>query len=215
MSASKRDNRLFPTELLKKFLSLEYHKTSISKMGLFDSLAILLGISKKKVNVLCVGLDNSGKTTIINQLKPEKATVQDIVPTIGFSVEQFTSNALSFTVFDMSGQGRYRNLWEHYYSDCQAIIFVVDTTDTIRMVVAKDELERLLNHPEIKKKKIPILFFANKMDVPGSISAVDCSHYLALDQIKDRPWHIMASDARTGTGLTEGVNWLSEQLRTK
>ena len=23
--------------------------------------------------------------------------------------------SLSFTVFDMSGQGRYRNLWEHYY----------------------------------------------------------------------------------------------------
>ena len=23
--------------------------------------------------------------------------------------------SLNFTVFDMSGQGRYRNLWEHYY----------------------------------------------------------------------------------------------------
>ncbi len=27
----------------------------------------------------------------------------------------FSSCSLSFTVFDMSGQGRYRNLWEHYY----------------------------------------------------------------------------------------------------
>ena len=23
--------------------------------------------------------------------------------------------SISFTVWDMSGQGRYRNLWEHYY----------------------------------------------------------------------------------------------------
>ena len=26
---------------------------------------------------------------------------------------------VGFTAFDMSGQGRYRNLWEHYYRDCQ------------------------------------------------------------------------------------------------
>lgn len=39
-------------------------------MGLFDKLAGWLGLKKKEVNVLCLGLDNSGKTTIINQLKP-------------------------------------------------------------------------------------------------------------------------------------------------
>jgi ribosome biogenesis GTPase A len=30
------------------------------------------GASKKKANVLCVGLDNSGKSTVINWLKPKK-----------------------------------------------------------------------------------------------------------------------------------------------
>ena len=67
---------------------------------------------------------------------------------------------VGFTAFDMSGQGRYRNLWEHYYRDCQVatiiitdlylstfhqgIIFVVDSSDRLRMVVAKDELDMLL-----------------------------------------------------------------------
>lgn len=51
---------------------------------------------------------------------------------------------VGFTAFDMSGQGRYRNLWEHYYRDCQGIIFVVDSSDRLRMVVAKDELDMLL-----------------------------------------------------------------------
>ena len=41
-------------------------------MGLFDKLAIWLGVKKKDASVLCVGLDNSGKTTIINHLKPDK-----------------------------------------------------------------------------------------------------------------------------------------------
>nr|XP_060626588.1 ADP-ribosylation factor-like protein 6 isoform X1 [Anolis sagrei ordinatus]XP_060626589.1 ADP-ribosylation factor-like protein 6 isoform X1 [Anolis sagrei ordinatus] len=88
-------------------------------MGLFDKLAGWLGLKKKEVHVLCLGLDNSGKTTIINKLKPSNAQAQDIVPTIGFSIEKFKTSSLSFTVFDMSGQGRYRNLWEHYYKDCQ------------------------------------------------------------------------------------------------
>ena len=31
----------------------------------------------------------------------------------------FSDRNVGFTAFDMSGQGRYRNLWEHYYRDCQ------------------------------------------------------------------------------------------------
>ena len=56
----------------------------------------------------------------------------------------FPDRNVGFTAFDMSGQGRYRNLWEHYYRDCQGIIFVVDSSDRLRMVVAKDELDMLL-----------------------------------------------------------------------
>uniref|UniRef100_A0A8C7K2J9 ADP-ribosylation factor-like protein 6 n=1 Tax=Oncorhynchus kisutch TaxID=8019 RepID=A0A8C7K2J9_ONCKI len=189
-------------------------------MGLFDKLAGWLGLKKKEVNVLCLGLDNSGKTTIINQLKPSNgmfgsmsegcfvAQTQDIVPTIGFSIEKFKTSSLSFTVFDMSGQGRYRNLWEHYYKEGQAIIFVVDSGDKLRMVVAKEELDTLLNHPDVKHRRIPLLFFANKMDVRDALSSVKVSQLLCLENIKDKPWHICASDAVKGEGLPEGVDWL-------
>jgi ADP-ribosylation factor-like protein 6 len=63
----------------------------------------------------------------------------------------------------MSGQGRYRSLWEHYYADVQAIIFVIDSTDRLRMCVAKEELEQLLEHELIKSSNAPILFYANKV----------------------------------------------------
>ena len=46
----------------------------------------------------------------------------------------------------MSGQGRYRSLWEKYYCDAEAIIFVIDSSDKIRLAVAKDELHTLLQH---------------------------------------------------------------------
>uniref|UniRef100_A0AAQ4Q6Q7 ADP-ribosylation factor-like protein 6 n=1 Tax=Gasterosteus aculeatus aculeatus TaxID=481459 RepID=A0AAQ4Q6Q7_GASAC len=178
-------------------------------MGLFDKLAGWLGL-KKEVNVLCLGLDNSGKTTIINQLKPANVNMTNIF--IGFSLFYFCS--LSFTVFDMSGQGRYRNLWEHYYKEGQAIIFVIDSADKLRMVVAKEELDTLLNHPDVKHRRIPILFFANKMDVRDALSSVKVSQLLCLENIKDKPWHICATDALKGEGLQEGVDWLQDQIKT-
>ena len=63
----------------------------------------------------------------------------------------------------MSGQGRYRSLWEHYYADVHAVIYVLDSTDRLRICVAKEELEQLLEHEDIKRTKAPILFFANKV----------------------------------------------------
>lgn len=44
-------------------------------MGLLDRLSGLLGLKKKEVHVLCLGLDNSGKTTIINKLKPTNVSI--------------------------------------------------------------------------------------------------------------------------------------------
>jgi ADP-ribosylation factor-like protein 6 len=181
-------------------------------MGFLDKLQKWLGLSKKEANILVVGLDNSGKTTIINRLKSSREQ-RDVVPTVGFSVEKFHNNTLSFTAFDMSGQGRYRNLWEHYYKDCHGIIFVIDSSDKMRMVVAKDELESLLESPDIRCRRIPILFFANKMDMRESVSSVKCSHLMGLDIISDKPWHICGSNALNGEGLSTGFDWLTDQLK--
>ena len=60
-------------------------------MGLFDKLANILGIRKKECNVLVVGLDNSGKSTVLNHFKPEEQKHAEIVPTVGFNVEKFKS----------------------------------------------------------------------------------------------------------------------------
>jgi ADP-ribosylation factor-like protein 6 len=164
-------------------------------------------------NVVVVGLDNSGKTTVINRLKPPEAQSIDVVPTVGFTVEKFKTKSLQLTAFDMSGQGRYRNLWEHYYRDCQGIIFVIDSSDKLRLAVAREELEQLLNHADIRDRRIPILFLANKMDSRDALSSVRCSTTLELSHIENKPWHICSSNAVTGEGLDEGITWLTDQIR--
>ena len=116
-------------------------------MGFLDKILLLFGVKKPEAKVVCVGLDNSGKTTIINRLKPPKTKQksEEIVPTVGFVSEKFQAGGLEFTVWDFSGQGRYRNMWEMYYKDAQAVIFVIDSADRLRMAVAKDELEGILS----------------------------------------------------------------------
>ena len=81
------------------------------------------------------------------------------------------------------------------------------------MVVAKDELDMLLQHPDIRARKVPILFFANKMDCKEAMSSVKVSQTLGLERIMDKPWHICASNAVTGEGLHEGVEWLTAQIK--
>lgn len=183
-------------------------------MGFFDRLLAALG-RKTKVSVLVVGLDNSGKTTIIQRLKMARSQNPQAsistTPTVGFNVEEFQKGSLAFTVFDMSGAGRYRSLWDQYYKDAQAVIFVIDSSDKLRICVAKDELDIMLQSKELRAK-VPILFFANKSDVPSSLTAVEVARALKLDEIKDKPWQIVPTNALSGQGLDSGLDWLSDIL---
>jgi ADP-ribosylation factor-like protein 6 len=184
-------------------------------MGILDKLMSLFTSKKKECNILIVGLDNSGKSSIINYFKPNDSKSHIIIPTVGFNVEKFSAKTINFTTFDMSGQGRYRNLWEHYYKETDAIIFVVDSTDRVRMIVAKEELFSLLGHADIINRNIPILFFANKTDIKAALSSQKICQELDLDKIKNTKWTIIESSALNGHGLNEGIDWLSQELKLK
>ena len=70
--------------------------------------------TKTQNKVLIVGLDNSGKTTLINLLKPAEHRIENITPTVGYSIEKFCYKDVNMVAFDMSGSGRYRNFWKTY-----------------------------------------------------------------------------------------------------
>lgn len=86
-----------------------------------------MGNSNKKSKIIIVGLDNSGKSTMINHLKPKKYMVEEIAATVGFKVESFSKSKIDFTCFDMSGQGKYRSLWEKYYRECEVSCRLIHT----------------------------------------------------------------------------------------
>ncbi len=59
---------------------------------------------------------------------------------------------------------------------------------------------------------VPILVFANKQDLIHAETAQSIAEHLNLHQIRDRNWHIQACSAKTGQGLTEGMEWLVKQV---
>uniref|UniRef100_A0A7S2TNL2 ADP-ribosylation factor-like protein 6 n=1 Tax=Lotharella oceanica TaxID=641309 RepID=A0A7S2TNL2_9EUKA len=174
-----------------------------------------IGKSKKPKRCLVVGLDNSGKSTIVNWLKPTKEKKDDVQATVGLSEESFKYMGTNFTMFDMSGAGQYRNLWEKFYEDTDGVIFVVDSADKVRMCVAKDELGELLTHKSIKGSSVPILLFANKCDKQQSLSTAEVSRALSLTDILDHPWMIIKTCAINGEGIEKGIKWLKGHLEEK
>lgn len=186
-------------------------------MGFFTRLLEAFGFLKKPAKLIVIGLDNAGKTTLINHLKPEHSAAHEVVPTVGFQEETFEHGKIKFTCFDMSGAETYRTLWEKFYADIQGIIFVVDASDCIRMCIAKDELDALLAHPDLKKAKggdnaCPILVYANKMDLPSAMEPAEVGVMMGLTALSDRAWHIQGSNALSGDGVADGVKWLASQL---
>jgi len=60
-------------------------------------------------------------------------------------------------------------LWHHYYSNSDAVIYVLDTADPERFETAKETLHCVINSDDLKN--CPILILANKIDISG-MSAV-------------------------------------------
>ena len=70
-------------------------------MGLFSYLMSFLVTKKQNVNILIVGLDNSGKTTILKKLSEED--ISHIMPTQGFNIKSLMQDGFKLNVWDIGG----------------------------------------------------------------------------------------------------------------
>lgn len=172
-------------------------------MGIFSS--------KTHLTIITCGLDNAGKSTIINELKPQEQRSDAIAATFGYNIEEFEKGNVAFKVFDMGGARKFRELWEHHFKTVQGIIFVIDSNDRARLCLVKEELQQMLQNPQLRG--IPILFFANKMDLPGALNPQEITEAVGIMELcTERAFNIFASDARRGMGIDEGLTWLQKKI---
>uniref|UniRef100_H0XPM2 Uncharacterized protein n=1 Tax=Otolemur garnettii TaxID=30611 RepID=H0XPM2_OTOGA len=165
-------------------------------------------LGKKEMRILMLGLDGVGKTIILCKLKLGK--IIDNIPTIGFNVETVEYKGISLTVGDGASHCRVRPLWRHYFRDTNGVIFVVDSSDRERVGEAQEELLRLLVEDELRDAVWLVL--ANKQDLPNAMKVAEITDKLGLHSFHYRTWHIQATCAISGDGLSEGLDWFSNQL---
>ncbi|RCH93744.1 ADP-ribosylation factor, Arf Arf6, partial [Rhizopus stolonifer] len=143
-------------------------------MGANLSKALSKMFGSKEMRILMLGLDAAGKTTILYKLKLNQSVTT--IPTVGFNVESVTYKNVKFNVWDVGGQDKIRNLWRHYYTGTQGLIFVIDSQDRDRIDEARQELHRILSDREMKD--CLLLVFANKQDLPNAMSPQEVTEKL-------------------------------------
>ena len=58
-----------------------------------------------------------------------------------------------------------------------------------------------------------LLVYANKQDLPNSMSAAEMQEALQLNQLRGRQWYIQSCCGTTGQGLYEGLDWLTKTFK--
>jgi len=179
-------------------------------MGLI--LAKLWSFFGNEEHKICiVGLDNAGKTTILYQFLMNE--VVQTSPTIGSNVEEVVWKNIHFIMWDLGGQDSLRAAWNTYYSNTEFVILVVDSTDSERLSITKEELHKMLGHDELNRANI--LVFANKQDVKGCMTAAQISKQLNLQSMRKHKWQIQACCALTGEGLYQGLEWIVNNVKNR
>mmetsp|Transcript_26095 Transcript_26095/g.61984 ORF Transcript_26095/g.61984 Transcript_26095/m.61984 type:complete len:182 (+) Transcript_26095:106-651(+) len=176
-------------------------------MGL---LTLLRKLKKtdKEFRILVLGLDNAGKTTALKKLADEDIT--QTMPTQGFNIKSVLHEGFKLNVWDIGGQKSIRPYWRNYFDQTDSLVYVIDCSDRRRMDETGAELQSLLE--EEKLAGVPLLIFANKQDLLNALPPDEVTEALALHNIRDRVWHIQPCSAKTGEGLTAGMEWLPSNI---
>ena len=93
-----------------------------------------------------------------------------IRPTLGQNLAKLDLCGCTCSLFDLSGAEKMRPLWERYYKDTDAIIYVVNAAEESfeNLAVARSEFDKMVANETLHKRiqnGLPVLVFANQLDV--------------------------------------------------
>ncbi|KAI9862600.1 MAG: ADP-ribosylation factor-like protein 2 [Vezdaea acicularis] len=119
----------------------------------------------------------------------------------------------SLGIGDVGGQKTLRSYWKNYFEKTDALIWVVDATDRLRIDDCREELAGLLLEERLMGASL--LIFANKTDIAGCMEEDEIRVGLQLDAIRTHNWTIIQCSALTGSNLNEGLQWVVRDAKHK
>lgn len=133
--------------------------------------------TEKTIILLIVGLDNAGKTSVLNCISGDSD--KSVLPTMGFRTVSLKYKSYTVKIYDIGGSSQIRSLWPKYYNSIHGLIYVVDASDISRLTENKVVFGELITHEYISGK--PLLLLANKQDVNGAIDELDLVEHLDVE----------------------------------
>jgi ADP-ribosylation factor-like protein 2 len=181
-------------------------------MGLLKILR-KIKLKEKQIRLLILGLDNSGKTTIVKSILNEN--VNEISPTLGFTINTLKHDDYLINLWDIGGQTTIRSYWRNYFEQTDGVIWVVDSSDKLRMKDCKEELHSLLKQDKLAGSTL--LIFCNKQDIEGALSMEQIKDVLELEEIKTRHWMILPCSAisKECVDIEKGLKWIIEDVNSR
>ncbi|XP_034691517.1 ADP-ribosylation factor-related protein 1-like isoform X1 [Vitis riparia] len=167
--------------------------------------------SKAEFHVLILGIDKAGKTTLLEKLKALYSNLEGlppdrILPTVGLNIGRVELSNTKLVFWDLGGQPGLRSIWEKYYEEAHAVVYVIDASCPSRFEDSKSALEKILRHEDLQGA--PLLILANKQDLGDAASSEEIARYLDLKKLDERVYMVEAVSAYDGMGIKESVDWL-------
>uniref|UniRef100_F6HCS0 ADP-ribosylation factor-related protein 1 n=1 Tax=Vitis vinifera TaxID=29760 RepID=F6HCS0_VITVI len=107
-------------------------------------------------------------------------------------------------------QPSLRSIWEKYYEEAHAVVFVIDASCPSRFEDSKSALEKVIRHEDLQGA--PLLILANKQDLDNAASSDELARYLDLKNLDERIYMFEAVSTFDGMGIKESMDWLVEVM---
>ncbi|MGQ4872787.1 MAG: ADP-ribosylation factor-like protein [Promethearchaeia archaeon] len=124
---------------------------------------------KEQKKILLIGLDNSGKSSILAVLQDKFSIIKNLLPTRGVKREKLDFFGFPIISWDLGGQVQYReNLYfnkpELFFAEVDIILYVIDSQDPERFTEAVAYFKKVLNVLKELNEVPKILVVLHKSD---------------------------------------------------
>lgn len=184
--------------------------------GTFDNEMGLLTIARKQklkdneIRMLVLGLDNSGKTTIITRLMGQDTG--QVFPTIGFQIHTLAWGEYNISAWDVGGQTTLRGFWSNYFDKLDVIVWVIDSSSIERL----EELYQELREKVILQDQLVGTYFCvmiNKIDLVGEEQRDEIRYAVEqrlglLRELPSEKYTIQMVSGVSGEGLEAVMEWV-------